>query len=49
VTRSTRIILGDILRAARLVQRYTEGVTFEAFEQDTEKQDAVARRIEIIG
>jgi len=49
VTRSTRIILGGILRAARLVQRYTEGVTFEAFEQDTEKQDAVARRIEIIG
>jgi len=49
VTRSARIILGDILRAARLVERYTAGVTFEAFEQDTEKQDAVARRIEIIG
>jgi uncharacterized protein with HEPN domain len=49
MTRSARIILGDILRAARLVQQYMAGVSFEAFEDDTEKQDAVARRIEIIG
>jgi len=49
VTRSARIILGDILRAAELVQSYTREITFEAFEQDVEKQDAVARRIEIIG
>ncbi len=49
MTRSTRIILGDILRAARLTQQYADGMTFEEFELDTEKQDAVARRIEIIG
>lgn len=49
MTRSARIILGDILRAARLAQRYAGGVTFEEFEMDSEKQDAVARRVEIIG
>ena len=49
MTRSARIILGDILRAAELIQSYTRDITFEAFEQDVEKQDAVARRIEIIG
>jgi uncharacterized protein with HEPN domain len=47
--RSLGIVLGDILEAAELLQRYTEGVTFEAFEADIEKQDAVARRLEIIG
>ncbi len=49
MTRSARLLLGDIIEAARLVQEYTSGVSFEAFESDTEKQDAVVRRIEIIG
>lgn len=49
MTRSVQIILGDILRAARLAQEYTSEVSFEDFTVDTEKQDAVARRIEIIG
>jgi uncharacterized protein with HEPN domain len=49
VTRSTRILLGDILEAAKLTQRYTSGISIEDFEQDIEKQDAVLRRIEIIG
>lgn len=49
MTRSARILLGDILEAAELVQRYTADISFEDFEADVEKQDAVARRIEIIG
>jgi len=49
LSRSVRIILGDILRAALLARRYTTDVSIEAFSEDTEKQDAVARRIEIIG
>ncbi len=41
--------LRDILHAARLIGRYVKGVTEAEFRQDTEKQDAVVRRIEIIG
>ncbi len=49
MTRSTRILLGDILEAAKLTQRYTSGILIEDFVNDVEKQDAVLRRIEIIG
>jgi uncharacterized protein with HEPN domain len=41
--------LQDILDAARLVALYVKGATAPAFASDTEKQDAVIRRIEIIG
>lgn len=41
--------LRDILQAARLIGTYVQGVTEAEFGQDTEKQDAVIRRIEIIG
>lgn len=49
MTRSVRILLGDILEAAELIQRYTANSSFEEFEDNVEKQDAVLRRIEIIG
>ena len=49
MTRSFRILLGDILAAAELAKQYTEGISFEEFSANLEKQDAVARRIEIIG
>ncbi|MDP2959544.1 MAG: DUF86 domain-containing protein [Longimicrobiales bacterium] len=49
MTRGTRILLGDILEAAELLERYTRDLTFEQFAEDTEKQDAVARRLEVIG
>lgn len=49
MTRSARIPLGDKLEAARLVQRYTADISFQEFQEDIEKQDAVVRRIEIIG
>ena len=49
MTRSASIVLGDILEAAELLQRYTSGLTYDAFALDIEKQDAVCRRLEIIG
>jgi hypothetical protein len=47
--RSVAILLGDIAEAAELIQRYVAGVTFDSFVEDPEKQDAVLRRLEIIG
>jgi uncharacterized protein with HEPN domain len=41
--------LRDILEAARLISSYVAGTDEPAFRQDTQKQDAVIRRIEIIG
>jgi uncharacterized protein with HEPN domain len=41
--------LRDILQAARLVASYPEGTTEADFLASPEKQDAVIRRIEIIG
>ena len=39
----------DILEAARLALAYVQGKTQEEFLQDVQCQDAVIRRIEIIG
>lgn len=47
--RTAEILLGDILEASELLQEYTRGLSYEEFNANTEKQDAVARRLEIIG
>jgi uncharacterized protein with HEPN domain len=49
MSRGVDILLGEILEAVDLLQRYTKGVTYEGFAKDVEKQDAVVRRLEIIG
>lgn len=41
--------LRDIQEACRLIETYLEGVEIADFFADTEKQDAVIRRIEVIG
>jgi uncharacterized protein with HEPN domain len=41
--------LRDIREACLLIESYVAGVSPEEFFEDTEKQDAVIRRIEIIG
>jgi uncharacterized protein with HEPN domain len=41
--------LRDILEAARLIGSYVEGATEADFATDQQKQDAVIRRIEVIG
>ena len=49
MTRAVDILLTEILEAVDLVQRYTEDLTYEDFAANIEKQDAVVRRLEIIG
>lgn len=44
-----REYLVDILAAARLALKYTSGKTREQFLADTQCQDAVIRRLEVIG
>jgi uncharacterized protein with HEPN domain len=39
----------DMLLAARKVMKYAQGVDFERFDQDEVLQDAIMRRIQIIG
>lgn len=41
--------LRDILETARLIASYVKGTAKADFLVDTEKQDAVIRRMEIIG
>jgi uncharacterized protein with HEPN domain len=41
--------LRDILEAARLIISYVQDITEPAFCSDMQRQDAVIRRIEIIG
>ncbi len=49
MTRSPRVVLGDMLESIELIERYTAGVDEEAFEGDVQLQDSVMRRLEIIG
>lgn len=42
-------LLRDILNSACLIRNYLDGVSREQFLADSEKQDAVLRRFEIIG
>lgn len=41
--------LHDMLEAARLIQGYVRDVTFEEFRHNSEKRDAVALRITVLG
>lgn len=41
--------LADILSAIFRIEQYTAGITEDEFRTDGEKQDAVSRRLEIIG
>jgi len=46
--RDELVFLEDILEAIEKIEQYTAGLNEEDFLQDTEKQDAVIRRIEIM-
>ncbi len=39
----------DMLLAARKVMKYAQGVNFEKFDRDEVLQDAIMRRVQIIG
>ncbi len=43
------VYIDDILEAITRVEEYTEGVTAQSFLADTQLQDAIIRRFEIIG
>ncbi|MCZ7539416.1 MAG: DUF86 domain-containing protein [Anaerolineae bacterium] len=43
------IYLLDMLQSAQMIQTFVQGMDQAAFEQDIKTQDAVIRRIEVIG
>lgn len=43
------VFLEDILECVNKIAKYTEHITETEFKQNIEKQDAIIRRIEIIG
>ncbi len=47
--RNIWIYLQDIIEAADLIKKYVEDISEEEFVNNFEKQDAVLRRIQIIG
>lgn len=47
--RKPDVYLQDILESIEYIQRFLDGVSEEAFYRNVEKQDAVIRRLEIIG
>lgn len=47
--RSSRIYLQDILQSIHYIQEFLNGITEDEFYSNIEKQDAVLRRLEIIG
>ncbi len=49
MSRGIDILLGEILDAIARIRDYTDGLDFDAFAANVEKQDAVVRRLEIIG
>lgn len=44
-----KVYLDDILDSIEKIEEYTRGVDFEKFDSNSELQDAVVRRLEIIG
>ncbi|NHW89129.1 MAG: DUF86 domain-containing protein [Archaeoglobales archaeon] len=44
-----KILLGHIIESIEIIEKYLEGTSFEDFLLSSEKQDAVIRRLEIIG
>jgi uncharacterized protein with HEPN domain len=47
--RDELVFLEDILECIERIEEYVAGLTEKEFEENSEKQDAVIRRIEIIG
>jgi len=47
--RSDKLLLEDMLSAIDQIEKYLEGISFEDFCRDQMRQDAVVRRLEVIG
>lgn len=49
MSRALPLLLGEVLEAIALVRQYTTGLTYTDFANSMEKQDAVVRRLSVIG
>lgn len=49
MTRDLRLYLGDILDSIAKIEEYTQSIDEAAFQKNTQVQDAVLRRLEVIG
>jgi uncharacterized protein with HEPN domain len=49
MSQETGVYLQDILESIQKIQEYASGVDFIQFSKDGEMQDAIMRRLEIIG
>lgn len=49
MTKDPKIFLGHILESIDRIREYTEGLDEDSFAEDDKVQDAVLRRIQIIG
>ena len=47
--KNPKIFLEDIFESIERIEGYTKGKTLENFLEDYEKQDAIIKRLEIIG
>lgn len=47
--RDYRVYIDDILEALGKIEKYTKGLSFEKFSQDSKTIDAVIRNFEVIG
>ena len=47
--RDPRLYLDDIIQAIAAIERYTQGLTKQDFDQNELVQDGVLRRLEVIG
>ena len=47
--RDYKLFLNDIEESAKLIQKYMKETSKEKFKEDTKNQDAIIRRLEIIG
>lgn len=47
--KNNRLYVEHMLEAIKLVERYSNGLDFERFSKDVEKQDSIVRRLQIIG
>ena len=49
MTKDYKVYLEDIITSCELIAKYIQGINKEDFEENVDKQDAVIRRLEIIG
>ncbi len=49
MNREMRVFLDDIMESMARIEEYTQGMSEEQFMKDVRTQDAVIRRLEIIG